>query len=397
MRIAYFTESLPPITDGVTRTLSRLATTLLAQEVDFRFVSPVPADRGLPWADRVIGVASVPFPAYDYYRLGLPYLQHAVQAALDRFRPDLVHVVSPTPLGVYGLRYAQRRRIPAVTSYHTRFVSYFPYYGLRGWEDLAWAYLRWFHNQFACTYAPSPSAERELRERGVREVEVWSRGIDVAGFSVDHRSSVLRAHLDADARPILLYTGRLVREKDLSDLVAACELLRGRGVAFRPVLVGDGPMRDELTARLPEAVFPGFRSGGELARWYASADIFVFPSTTETFGNVILEAFASGLPVVAAASGGALDLVQPGVNGVLARPNDPGHLADRIEFLLREPAYARWLGKHARENARAYDWTEVNGRLLDSYRILLATHHTSRAAATVPPSPSAEPASTSLT
>jgi glycosyltransferase involved in cell wall biosynthesis len=318
------------------------------------------------WSGRVQVVASLPFLPYDYYRVGLPYFQ-GIDQALNRFSPDLVHAVSPTFLGMYALGYARRRGIPAVSSYHTRFVSYFPYYGLGGLERFGWGFLRWFYNQFAATYAPSETAARELADHGVASVELWERGIDTARFSPRFRDPALRQRIGADRGPIVLYVGRLVREKDLADLADAATLLRERHQPARFVLVGDGPMRAELERRLPDAHFAGHQAGADLARWYASADFFLFPSTTETFGNVVLEAFASGLPTVGAAAGGVQDLVQPGVNGLLATPRDPRDLADKIEILLRNPSYAARLRRGALETAERYRWPAVNGRLLDSY------------------------------
>jgi glycosyltransferase involved in cell wall biosynthesis len=288
------------------------------------------------------------------------------------FRPDLIHVVSPTLLGVYGLDVAKRRRIPAVGSFHTDFASYFPYYRLNGLEPQGWRYLRWFYNRCRATFAPSGDTQTVLRRHGFRRVALWERGIDPRAFSPAYRSEALRRRIGAADRPVLLYVGRLVREKNLLHLAAAVDLLQARGDRFELVLVGDGPLAAELRARLPDAHFPGFQEGEALAQWYASADLFVFPSTTETFGNVILEAFASGLPVVAADPGGVRDLVRPDENGVLARPDDADDLAARIHALLSRPALLTQLGRGAVVTAAHYAWPAVNRRLLAGYRRVLA-------------------------
>jgi glycosyltransferase involved in cell wall biosynthesis len=370
MRVAYFTESLPPSTDGVARTLSHLADTLEHEGVDFRFFCPFAPDASFAWHDKVRKVPSVPFPLYRHYRVGMPPFSW-IGRQLDEFRPDVVHIASPTPLGVYGLRYARRRRLPAVASYHTHFVRYFPYYGVGRLARTGWAILRWFHGQCAVNYAPSPSAAQELRRHGIDNVELWERGIDVARFSPAYRDVELRRSIGAEDVPVLLFVGRLVKEKNLDDLVEAAKVLRAWDAEFKLVIVGDGPMREELQERIPGAVFPGFQYGVDLARWYASADLFVFPSTTETFGNVIQEAFASGLPVVGVRQGGVGDLVVPGRNGFLAEPNSPLDFAQNVLALLKHDDVRQELGKRARYSVAQNTWDAVNLRLLASYEKLL--------------------------
>jgi phosphatidylinositol alpha 1,6-mannosyltransferase len=373
MRIAYFTESLLPLVDGVSLTLARLFGTLERQGVDFRVFSPFQPDTTLSWSDRVDPVRYVHFPPYPDYRVSLPFAQKRLAAELDRYTPDLVHVVSPTPMAVWAQRYAARHKLPAVSSFHTNFVSYFRYYGVRPLEKLGWMYLRWFYNRCAMTYAPSPAMVRELRDRGIRNVELWSRGIDLARFGPRFRDPVLRDTVGADeSTPILLMVSRLVREKDLADLVEVDRILHERRVQFRFVLVGDGPMREELEAALPNAHFAGHRTGEALARWYASSDVFVFPSTTETFGNVVLEALASGLPAVVVNRGGPPDQIQHGETGFIARANDPVDLADRLEPLLRDGSLRSQMGRRAAEEAADRDWAVINGRLIESYARVIA-------------------------
>ncbi|HVO36478.1 MAG TPA: glycosyltransferase family 1 protein, partial [Gemmatimonadales bacterium] len=280
--------------------------------------------------------------------------------------------------GMYGLDVARRRGVPAVGSFHTDFVSYLPFYGLSGFEFQGWRYLRWFYDRCRTTFAPSADTRAKLQRHGIHRVELWERGIDRRAFSPAFRSESLRRQLGAPERPVLLYVGRLVREKNLLDLVAATERLAQLGDRFTLALVGDGPMTAELKRLLPAAHFAGFQQGADLARWYASADLFVFPSTTETFGNVILEAFASGLPVVTVDRGGVRDLVKPGENGVLARPGLPDDFARQIHDLLARPAALRELGAGALQTAARYQWPAVNRRLLDGYRELLP--QTARAA-----------------
>ena len=370
MKIAYFTESLPPLIDGVTRTLTRLAGTLESEGIDFRFYSPVKPDDSISWNHRVRKVNSVQFPLYSYYRIGMPYFQ-GLEVELDAFQPDLIHAVSPTPLGYYGMSYGRKRKLGVVSSYHTHFVSYLNYYGFQRSEKLGWNYLQWFHNQGLRTFVPSPSAAQELRERGFHNVALWQRGIDVERFSPDFHDMVLRRSVAWDDEPILLFVGRLVKEKDIDDVIEASHILREMGNRFKIVFIGDGPMKSEIQDRLPDAHLPGFLAGRELAAWYATADLFVFPSTTETFGNVILEAFASGIPAIGVTKGGVADLITPGLNGLLAPPNAPGELAAKVQVLLNDAGYRMLLGRQARKHAMNFNWRDINLKLIKNYEQIL--------------------------
>lgn len=370
MRIVYFTESLPPIIDGVTHTLCELVKTLEDRKIEYRFYSPFKPGNQVNWSDRVSQVKSLPFPLYRYYRMGLPYLQ-GLEEELNAFQPDLVHVVNPTLLGIYGIQYAKKNSIPVVASYHTHFVFYFSYYGFSVLEKWGWNYLQWFYNQTYCTFAPSKSAVRELQRNGIMNVKLWQRGIDLKNFSPHYRCDGLRRQVGAIELPILLYVGRLVKEKDLEILVKANHLLEEKGYTFKLVFVGDGPMRAQLQQQLPNAFFSGYLQGIELARWYASADLFVFPSTTETFGNVVLEAFASGLTVVAVDQGGVTDLISHGINGLLAKPRSPADFAHNIEILIKNEPYRQQLAKRAIETAHGFDWKVVNNNLIDNYYDIL--------------------------
>ena len=371
MRIAYCTESLPPLVDGVTRTLSELVATLRETGHEFTFLSAVKPDPGLLWRDRVHTVPSVPFPLYPYYRVCLPAAR-TLDPVLDRFGPNIVHVVTPSLLGLYGVRYARRRGIPVVASFHTDFVTLFRYYGLRSLEGLGHHLARRFYGQCAVTLAPSRYQAAKLQAHGIDNVALWQRGVNPASFSPAFRSSELRAQLGGDDVPILLYVGRLGREKNLHYLAQAMQVLARQGSRFKLVIVGQGPMRRALAERLPEAVFTGPLEGEELSRWYASADVFVFPSIAETFGNVVLEAFASGLPVIGVDAGSVRELVSPNWNGRLAPADSPAAFADAIRSLLHRPVDLARLGFGARVTAAQYRWPDVNRRLLEQYERLIA-------------------------
>ncbi|WNG51506.1 glycosyltransferase family 1 protein [Archangium minus] len=371
MRIAYFSEALLPLVDGVTLTLARLFETLEARQVDFRVFSAFSPPEDLRWAWRARRVGSLPFPLYRDYRMGLPP-GGDVARELDAFRPQLIHVSTPSPMSLWAQRYARSRGIPVVSSFHTHFVAYLRYYGFGALEDTAWAFMRWFYSQCARVYVPTRRIMGELEAQGLRRCELWSRGVDAVRFSPAHRDEELRRSVGAsDAVPLLLLVSRLVREKDLDELVGLSRRLRARGHAFRLVLVGDGPMRAELQSLLPEAWFVGHQTGEALARWYASADLFVFPSTTETFGNVVLESLASGVPAVVVDAGGPPELVREGHCGAVARPRDVEDLTHQVEALLR-PEARRPLSQRARAYALRRDTQAVNGALVDSYAQVIA-------------------------
>jgi phosphatidylinositol alpha 1,6-mannosyltransferase len=379
MKVVYFTESLLPHVDGVSRTLAQLFGFLERRGVDFRVYSPFVPGAEVPWSGRVRATRFVRFPLYPDYRVTLPALG-GIARELEEWGPQLVHLVSPTPMASRAQGWARKRGIPVVSSFHTHFVSYFRYYGVPRLEGFGWRMLRRFYEKCDRVYAPSDSIIAELAEHGITNTELWSRGIDLARFSPGHRSAELRALAGADpSTPILLMVSRLVKEKDMADLVEMDRILRQRGNKYRMVLVGDGPMRGELEGAMPDAYFAGHQSGDALARWYASGDVFVFPSTTETFGNVVLEAQASGLPTVVVDRGGPPDLVKPGSTGFIARANDPADLAARVEPLLRDAGERARMGLLARDAARERDWAAINGRLLESYARVVDPHR--------PPSP----------
>ena len=367
MRIVFFTESMLPLVDGVSLTLSRLFHTLDDASVDFRVYSPFTPPADISWSPRVRCVRSVAFPLYRDYRVSVPGGRNLI-ADLDAFAPDIVHVVSPTPMAVWAQAYAGSRGIPVVATFHTHFVSYFRYYGFSGLEPLGWRILRWFHRRCEVTFAPTPTIVHELTAHGIPNVQLWSRGVDAHLFSPAARDPALRTRLGVDDnRPLLLLVSRLVKEKDLEDLVHVDRVLRARRASYRLAFVGDGPLRARLERALPDAYFAGHQCGSALARWYASADVFVFPSTTETFANVVQEAMASGLPSVVVDRGGPQAVIEPGRSGLVARANDAQDIADKLCTLLDDRELCTAMGRAARARAQERTWDRVNDVLLAGY------------------------------
>ena len=370
MRIAYSSESLPPLIDGVTRTLSEVVATLREGGHDFLFLSAVTPAPGSPWHGHVHTVPSIPFPLYPCYRFCLP-VARPLDRVLDRFAPDIVHVVTPSLLGQYLVGYARRRGLPVLASFHTDFVTVSAYYGLGSLERLGRYLARRFYRQCAVTLVPSRSKAADLRAHGIDNVELWPRGVDPVTFSPTFRSAALRAPAGGEDVPVLLYVGRLGREKNLPYLAQAMRLLAARGTRFKLVIVGQGPLRARLAKLLPQALFTGHLDGEALSRWYASADLFVFPSVAETFGNVLLEAFSSGLPVVGVNQGSVRELVVPDWNGSLAPADSPAAFADAVQALVERPLERARLSAGAQATAAQYRWGDVNRQLLDHYHRLV--------------------------
>ncbi len=364
MRVAIFADSLPPSTDGVANTYCHLANHLDKEKITYRFFSPFTPGKEYSWSRRVRSMPYVPFFLYPHYRIALPG-QKRLFRSLDRFRPNLIHVSSPTLVGYQAMRYARLNDIPAVAAYHTDFIAYFKYYGFNFAENVGWGYLRWFYNQFDAILAPSQSTRRMLRLQGFRNVILWQRGVNTELFNPKWRNRQNKI-------PRLLFVGRIVKEKDVDDLAAAYLLLNKNAKKCDLIWIGDGEYRAELQQRLPDCRFAGYLHGDDLAREYANADLFVFPSTTETFGNVILEALSSGLPVVTVDKGAVKDLVEDGKTGHVTAANDPAQLAAAVDVLLNDEKKRLQFARNARQYALNFSWDSINGKLLDAYKKLLS-------------------------
>jgi glycosyltransferase involved in cell wall biosynthesis len=364
MRIAIFTETFLPKWDGIANTLCYLLEHLAQRE----HASLMFAPQGAParYAETpIVGLPSFAFPFYPDLKLVPPVVD--VMAQLKAFQPDLVHLVNLASLGVVGMRHARELDIPVVASYHTDIPGYTEYYGLKALRSPIWAYFRWLHNQADLNLCPSQYTRAQLEAHGFERVAVWGRGVDTERFHPRHRSAAWRRRL-SDGRPdapLLLYVGRLAIEKRVDWLRPLLDVLPH----VRLAIVGDGPLHADLEQRFAgtPTVFTGYLTGEDLAQAYASADLFVFPSPTETFGNVVLEAMASGLPVIAARAGGPVDHVKSGENGYLF---DADNLADLVALVWHygdNRAHLRQLGKMARAYAETQSWAHILDGLLETY------------------------------
>jgi glycosyltransferase involved in cell wall biosynthesis len=317
-------------------------------------------------------VPSLPFPPYPAIRLSLPSFSAAARF-LDAFRPELLHVHTEGPLGLVGRRYAVRRGLPLVTSFHTDFPRYARHYGAAALAPLVWRWLAWFHSPARLTHTPGDAMRDELERHGFRSTRVWGRGVDSRQFHPARRDAAWRRWLaGADDSVIVLHVGRLAPEKNLEVLITAWRLARQRlGQRATFVVAGEGPLAARLVAELPFVRQLGFLPRASLANLYASCDLCVLPSHTETCGLVALEAMASGLPVIAAAAGGLRESVRHDETGLLLAPHDPNAFAAAIEALVLDPARRFALAAAAREWALERDSAREDAQLLALYADLV--------------------------
>ena len=370
MRVAIITENFLPKLDGVTRTIAMLLEHLRDRGHQAIVFGPEGSPRRYAGA-RVVGVPGVKLPFYPELRALLP--KREIGRRLARFRPDIVHLADPMCLGMAGLYWAQRISVPVVAAYHTNIASYMNHFHLGMLEGPVWAYRRFLHNQCAATVCPSPSTAAMLRAQGFERVHLWQRGVDSMLFTPEQRSDVRRQELGAGpATTLILYVGRLSHEKNLTALAETYRAVARPGVHL--AVVGDGPARADLEAALQglPVTFTGYRSGQLLAETYAAADLFLFPSTTETFGQVVLEAMSSGLPVIGCDAEGVKDLVRPGVTGLLAAAPTAEDLVPMTRALLADPARRSAFGTAGRVEALRRSWPEVMNGLLALYSEIMA-------------------------
>jgi glycosyltransferase involved in cell wall biosynthesis len=379
VRVALFSGNYNYTRDGANLALNRLVAFLERMRIPVRVYSPTGARPAFAHAGDLVSVPSIALPGRGEYRLGLG-LPGSVVADLRRFGPTVFHVSAPDLIGCAALRLARAWDLPVIASYHTRFETYLSYYGLAALQPLAMRYLRWFYRSCDTVFAPSRCMADFLRaERFSDDVRLWSRGVDRSLFDPARRDPTWRAaHGFTDDDVVIGFVGRLVREKGLDLLSETVARLEGAGVPVRLLIVGAGPERARLESQLPKAVFTGFLEGEALARAYASADIFLNPSTTETFGNVTLEAMASGLVPVCAAASGSSSLVSHDATGFTVAPSTPESFAAAIASLVRDRARRAAMGRAAREASAAYQWDEIMRGLVEGYREALARRGSAR-------------------
>ncbi|MEX6503565.1 glycosyltransferase family 4 protein [Pseudomonas zhanjiangensis] len=373
--IALISETYPPEINGVANTLGRLVDGLRARGHRVQLVRPRQnADAVRVSDEQLLLTRGWPLPGYR----GLQWGQSALHKLLRQWRlrrPDVLYIATEGPLGLSALRAARRLQIPVVSGFHTNFQQYSGHYGLGLLTRALTHYLRGFHNRSQMTLVPSASQQVELQRRGFERLELLARGVDGELFHPARRCSVLRQGWGVQDQEIaVLHVGRLAAEKNLALLVKSFRALQQAHPQQRLklILVGDGPQRASLRAQLPDAHFCGMLRGETLAAHYASGDLFLFPSLSETFGNVVLEALASGLGVVAFDQAAAAQHIRHGHNGALARAADEQGFIDAAGWLLEDPEHLRRIRLNARRHAAQQGWPAIVERFEQHLRSALA-------------------------
>jgi glycosyltransferase involved in cell wall biosynthesis len=376
LRIAVVTETYPPEINGVAVTLAKVVEGLRERNHSLQLIRPIQPffdKQRSADADEIL-TAGLPIPRYPGLRMGMPSKKLLVRH-WSLQRPDIVHIATEGPLGWSALNAARALKLPVSTDFRTNFHAYSGHYGA-GWLHRAiLRYLRKFHNDASCTTVPTQALAGELQSWGFERLSVVARGVDTERFSPVHRSADLRAAWGVEpGDPVALYVGRLASEKNLGLLARSYAVMRQSEPRMRLVVVGDGPERQSLAAACPQAHFAGMQTGIELARHYASADLFVFPSLSETFGNVTIEAMASGLPVLAYDHAAASELLRDGQGGVAIAVGQEEHFMAQAGALCSDPARRLLLSQQARQIALGRSWESIVTRFEALLRGTVAAH-----------------------
>jgi glycosyltransferase involved in cell wall biosynthesis len=370
MRIAVFTDTYFPQVNGVSKYLEQMQKYMGENGIDYQlFVPQKPIGMQM---DQITSFYGLPFLLYPELRISWPSYAR-IKSVLDKFNPDIVYLATPLSIGIAGLKYARENGIPVVSTYHTHFPQYLRYYHLNYLQGAVWKYLKWFHSFCQINFCPSMETLEQLQQYGIDNLILCNNGIDCNTFSPDVRSATVREYYAPQGEVLLLYVGRIAPEKDLNILMHAAGLLNKAQVDYKLIIVGDGPSRKSLQEQgINNIIFTGYKSGRELQEFYASADIFVFPSPTETFGNVILEAMASGLPVVAAYAGGVKESLTDGYNGLTFAPGDANGMSHHILKLLIDTNLRQELAQNANSFALTRTWDKIFAGFFDNCgRIIL--------------------------
>ncbi|KON86542.1 glycosyl transferase [Sporosarcina globispora] len=371
MKIAFFTDTFYPDINGVARTLKRFTDYLSEQNIAVKIFAPAnQPDEYVP--SHIHRFKSASFFLYPECRLAFPnYFQ--VKAELEKFNPDLIHVATPFNLGLSGIYCAKKLNIPLAGSYHTDFDYYLEFYDLRFLSGILWKYMTWFHSSFKKTFVPSIETLQQLKQHGFTNLEIWPRGVDCQLFHPHYDKLSVRHEYSIRKKYLLTYAGRLAPEKNVDILLDIAQLIPpDLNENIHWLIVGDGPLRRKIQAAAPKNMtFTGYLTGQQLAEVYSASDLFVFPSPTETFGNVVLESLASGTPVIGANSGGVKSIIQNGVTGHLCKPGNAEDFSQSITNLLMNPKVRTQMGFDGREYALTQRWDGIFNNLIGQYEAII--------------------------
>jgi glycosyltransferase involved in cell wall biosynthesis len=371
MKIAIFTDTFYPDINGVARTLKRFSHYLDAQNISFKIFAPDSFSSDTE-SSHIHRFKSLSFFLYPECRLAFPNLVH-IKAELQKFKPDLIHVATPFNIGLCGVYFAKKLNIPLVCSYHTDFDHYLQYYDLQFLSKILWKYMHWFHRSCEKLFVPSNETLEQLKQHGFANLEVWPRGVDCQTFHPFYDKKAVRKQYGVSKKYLLTYVGRLAPEKDVHTLLAVAKSMPSEmNENIHWLVIGDGPLREQLQKEAPlNMSFTGYLKEDQLAEVYSVSDLFVFPSASETFGNVILESLASGTPVIGANAGGVKNIVKPGVNGYLCEPGNVQEFAEAILKLLNNESLRKQMGWEGRNYALAQKWDRIFENLLWHYAAVI--------------------------
>lgn len=365
MKVAIYAGMFKENFDGSSITLHELTHTLLKNQIQvgvWGFSITPRQTEGLS----LYTVPSLPNPFYYEYRIAIP--NPKLKKRLEKFDPDLIHITVPDFVGISLMYFARKRKIPVLTSFHTDFPSYLKSYKLGFLKNSTWKALRWFYNKSQIVMVPTKEIEDKLKDKGIKNTKLWPRGVHSDKFNSSFRSQTLRSHWGARNKNVILYSGRFVWYKGLKTIIEVYNLFTKQGprdVEF--VLAGNGPIEKVLKKQMPDAHFPGYLNGIELSRVYASSDLFLFPSPTETFGNVVMEALSSGLPTVVSDRGGCKEIIMKSGAGLIARAGDPNDFYHKCVQILKDKIFYDNLRKKALEYSKTQTWDMNNSLVITEY------------------------------
>ncbi|MGF2616902.1 glycosyltransferase family 1 protein [Rossellomorea vietnamensis] len=372
MRIAIFSDTYDPQVNGVARTLKRLTDHMEARGVEFELFVPELGNDSRTYPN-IHQHTSFPFFFYPECRTAIAN-PRKIEKRLREFSPDLIHLATPLTMGLYGLHAAKKLGIPMAASYHTHFDRYLDYYKMSWISPFLWKYMKWFHAECEKIFVPSIETMLHLEEQGLSNLSIWTRGVDCSMFTPSKRMLQTREKYKIQKKYLILFAGRLAPEKDLDTLIST---IKGLSPSIRDevhwMIAGNGPCYQEVQKKLQgeSVTMTGYLNSKELSELYASSDLFVFPSPTETFGNVVLEAAASGIPAVVADQGGVTGIIKNHFNGLICPARSSTGFVEAVEFLITNEEARERMGRNAREFAENQSWERIFDGLLNEYEEII--------------------------
>lgn len=367
MKIAIFTDTYVPQVNGVAKTLNRFTNYLNENGHSFHVFSP--EDCGASSTENVTRLKSVPFKIYPECKISLPNFSK-IKKKLQEFNPDIIHIATPFTIGLCGLQIAKKLNIPLVASYHTNFDHYLQYYKLTYLENFLWKYLDWFHRPTKKIFVPSKDTLHHLNTKGFNNLSVWTHGVDCSLFKPAEDKEEIKQKYNITSKYTICFVGRIAPEKDLDTLTNIMKYSKQRfGNQLNWVIVGDGPKKEEMMKKTgtDQIIYTGYLQKNELAEIYSVSDVMVFPSDTETFGNVVLEAMACGTPVIGANAGGVKNIIRDYSTGILCEPKNTLSFCRAIEECLQQTNMLDRMSKKARDYALTQDWNSILNALVMEY------------------------------